>query len=146
MRKSAKVIAMLSSQWQASLDPEDASQNPDDFLFRWDGRFSENSKVTGGWKLVTEVAEVSEFDPAAKRHAQVRNPVVSSIVFRKGGATAEPTRVWSGDTLMDLEKLQALKMRVKPIGGSDYLFLEAGGFSKRNKPDWKSKWLVLKRE
>ena len=146
VRKSAKVIAMLSSQWQASLDPEDASQNPDDFLFRWDGRFSENSKVTGGWKLVTEVAEVSEFDPAAKRHAQARNPVVSSIVFRKGGATAEPTRVWSGDTLMDLEKLQALKMRVKPIGGSDYLFLEAGGFSKRHKPDWKSKWLVLKRE
>jgi hypothetical protein len=32
---------------------------------------------------------------------------------------------------------QALKRRLKTIGDSDYLFIEAGGFSTRNRPGWK---------
>ncbi len=55
------------------------------------------------------------------------------------------TRLWSGDTLMDLPRYEALKMKIKEIDGDDYLFLEAGGFSTRNPVGWQSKWYVLKR-
>lgn len=46
---------------------------------------------------------------------------------------------------MDLDKYQALKMTVEKVGARDYLFIETGGFSTRNKPGWKPKWLVLSR-
>ena len=47
---------------------------------------------------------------------------------------------------MDLTKYQALKMQLRNVAGTDHLFVEAGGFSTRNKPDWKSQWLVLARQ
>jgi hypothetical protein len=46
---------------------------------------------------------------------------------------------------MDLDRYQALKMSVKKIGGDDYLFIEAGGFSIRNPVDWQSPWYVMRR-
>ncbi|MGB2820063.1 MAG: hypothetical protein WBF17_03720, partial [Phycisphaerae bacterium] len=54
--------------------------------------------------------------------------------------------IWSGDTLMDLERNQALKMTVKTVGGSDYLFIEAGGFSARNPKGWQPPLYVMKRQ
>jgi hypothetical protein len=53
--KPAQVVPMLSSEWQAKLDLEDASQNPDEQLFRWDGKFTAHPKVEGEWKLVGQV-------------------------------------------------------------------------------------------
>jgi len=53
--------------------------------------------------------------------------------------------LWSGDILMDLTRYEALKMKIKNIDGEGYLFIEAGGFSARRKPGWKSPWYVLKR-
>jgi hypothetical protein len=53
--------------------------------------------------------------------------------------------IWSGDTLMDLDRNQALKMVTKDIGGTTYLFIEGGGFGGRNKPGWTSPWFVMKR-
>ena len=47
---------------------------------------------------------------------------------------------------MDLEKYQALKMKTVTIDGGEYLFMEEGEFSTRRNPDWKSKWIVLKRQ
>jgi hypothetical protein len=47
--------------------------------------------------------------------------------------------------LMDLNRYQALKMEVRRVGDAEYLFFESGGFSTRNKPDWKSPWFVMKR-
>ena len=143
--KSARVVPMMSSEWQAELNPEDASQNPDDFLFRWDGEFVTNPKVLGTWQIVTEVAEITEFDPEQKKPTRARNPVVSNITIKNGGMTGDSTWVWSGDRLMDLNKYQALRMEAHTLGGEDFLFVEAGGYSKRHKPDWKTKWLVLKR-
>ena len=144
--KSARVVPMLSAQWQARLDPEDASQNPDENLFRWDGGFAANRKVMGNWKLLTEVAEIAEFDPEQKKLARARNPLFSDVTFKDGGATADPTWAWSGEMLMDLNRYQALQMVSAKVGESEYLFIEAGGFSTRNKPGWKSKWLVLGRK
>jgi len=141
--ESAKVVPMLSSEWQAKLDPEDASQDPDDNLFRWDGEFVADPRMKGSWKVIAQVPEIAAFDPS--KRVRLRRPLFSVITFKDGGRTGDPTWVWSGDTLMDLNRYQALKMIVKEIGDSDYLFIEAGGFSRRNKPDWKSQWYVLKR-
>ena len=98
----------------------------------------------GSWNVIAEVAEFAEFDPAKKTN--VRRPLFSTITFKDGGATGDPTWVWSGGILMDLNKYQALKMEVRKVGAAEYLFVQAGGFSTRNKPDWKSKWLVLGRK
>ncbi len=46
---------------------------------------------------------------------------------------------------MDLNRYQALKMVTKNLGGADYLFIEAGGFSDKNPAGWKSPWIVMKR-
>ena len=46
---------------------------------------------------------------------------------------------------MDINKFQALKMKVQNIQGKDYLFVEVGGFGTRNKPGWKSQLLVLEK-
>jgi len=140
--RSAAVVPMLSSDWQAKLDPEDAAQNPDDNLFRWDGRFAVNPEIEGTWKLIAQVVEIAEFDPA-KRRGHVRNAPFATITLEEGGKTSESTWAWSGDTLMDLDRYQALKMQIRKVGDTDYLFVESGGFSSRHRPDWKSRWYVL---
>ena len=48
--------------------------------------------------------------------------------------------------LMDLSRYQALRMTLKPIGGTDYLFVEAGGFSDKNPVEWQSPLIVMKRK
>ena len=143
--KSAKVVPMLSSDWQAKQDPEVAENDPNDNRFRYDGKFVPNAKVMGSWKLIAQVTEVSEFD-AAKKPGPVRNPPFSAITLQDGGQTSQPTWAWSGDTLMDLDRYQALKMLVKKVGEAEYLFIESGGFSTRNKPDWRSRWYVLEKQ
>ncbi len=142
--RSAAVVPMQSSDWQANLNPEDASQEPDQFLFRWDGKFTANPKINGTWKIIAEVGEISEFDLEAKNQ-KARRPQVTTITFEEDGTTDSPTRVWSGDTLMDLDKYQALRMKTNIVGNTEYLFIEAGGFSNRHKPDWKTKWHVFTR-
>jgi len=141
--RSAAVVPMTSSDWQDKLDPEDASQDPDDNLFRWDGKFVANANVLDRWQVIAQVPQIDQFDPTKK--TRVNRPVFSSMTFKDGGRTGDPTWVWSGDVLMDLSRYQALKMIVKKTGDSDYLFIEAGGFSTRNRPGWKSQWYVLKR-
>ena len=88
--------------------------------------------------------EITEFDPA-KKTGNVRNSPFSTITLKNSGGTTDPTWVWSGDTLMDLNRYQALKMQVRKVDDADYLFIEVGGFGTRQKPDWKSPWYVLRR-
>ena len=133
---------MLSSAWQEKQDPEVAENDPNENLFRYDGTFVSNSRVKGAWKLIAEVAEISQFDPSKKRTG-VRNSPFTTIEFHDGGTTSEPTWAWSDQTLMDLNRYQALKMKAIEIAGNKYLFVESGGFSQRNKLGWKSRWHVL---
>jgi len=142
--KSATVVPMLSSEWQAMQDPDDREKSAAAVKFLWDGKFKPNSKVLGKWNLIAQVAELAEFDPEQKP-AKVRNALFSTITLKDGGKTADPTWLWSGDTLMDLNKYQALKMQVKKLNGHDYLFIESGGFSTRNAAPWKSPLYVMQR-
>jgi len=143
--KSATLVPMLSSQWQAKQDPNDREQSALAVKFRWDGQFIANPEILGNWKVITEVGEIAEFDPA-KKVGRARNPLFSTIMFKEDGRTKEPTWLWSADTLMDLNKYQALKIIPKTLAGNLYLFIESGGFGTRNKSGWKSKLLVLAKE
>ena len=140
-RKSAAVIPMLSSQWQALFDPESNELGEGEGMFRWDGKFTPNPAITGSWKLVGQVPEISDFDPAKKSPAI--KPVLSSITFNNDGSTKDPAWLWSGDMLMDLTRNQVLKMVTKEIDGKNHLFIESGGFGPKNPPGWKSTFLVF---
>jgi len=142
--KSASIVPMLSSQWQNMQDPEDREKSASAVKFRWDGQFINNPKIMGSWKIVAQVVDISDFDPEKK--TRVNRPLFSKMTFKDGGRTDNPVWAWSGDTLMDLTKFQALKMKPRNIDGNDYLLVEVGGFGTRNKPGWKSQLLVLVKE
>ena len=141
--KSAALVPMLSSQWQASQDPDDREKSASAVKFRWDGQFIPNPELAGSWEVIAQVAEMNDFDPARK--TRVNRPLFSSLSLKEGGKTNDPAWAWSGNTLMDLTRYQALRMVPVNLGGKDYLFVEAGGFGTRKKPGWKPKLLVLAR-
>ena len=117
--KSATVVAMLSSEWQSAQDPEDRERQANAVKFTYDGKFSPNARIVGQWKAVGAVKTIDEFSP--EKRLNPRSSKISSITFKSNGETDRATYVWSGDTLMDLTKYEALKMRVKEIDGQDYL-------------------------
>jgi hypothetical protein len=143
LRKSATVVAMLSSEWQAAQDPADRERQASAVKFRYDGRFVANADFVGGWKTLGVVRTIEEFTP--DKRLNPRGARIAGINFKDNGQTDNVTRLWSGNTLMDLTRYEALKMKIKEIDDEEYLFIEAGGFSTRNPADWKSQWYVLKK-
>ncbi len=141
--QSAVALPMMSSEWQAVQDPENTNIDPEQGKFEYDGKFIPNDKITGAWKTVSHVAKMDDFNPLKPN--QLSLAPIPSIDFKNDGRTEQALWIWSGDTLMDLERNQALKMVIKELGGTTYLFIEAGGFSSRNKADWDSPWFVMKR-
>jgi len=142
--RSATVVPMLSSEWQAKQDPDDRELQASAVKFLFDGKFIANPKVLGAWTTIDQVNTIDEFTLEKKRKSG--RPPFTAITFEDDGRTDKPTWVWSGDTLMDLTRYQALKMRAKTIDDADYLFVEAGGFSERHPAGWQSPWCVLKRQ
>jgi Family of unknown function (DUF6288) len=144
LRKSATIIPMLSATWQEKQDPNNKELNTRDDQFRYNGKFKANKNLLGLWSTIAVVPSSEAFDPA--------NPLDSSrapfkeITFKDNGLTDSGTVIWSGDILMDLSRYEALKMTPKTISGSDYLFVEVGGFSDKNPKGWKSPLCVLKRK
>jgi len=143
VRKSATVVAMLSSEWQAAQDPEDRERQAAAVKFRYDGKFVVNSDFLGDWKTVGVVKTIDEFMP--DKRLNPRGARFAGISFKDNGETDDATRLWSGDTLMDLARYEALAMKIKTINNEDYLFIEAGGFNARNAVGWQSSWYVMKR-
>ncbi len=143
VRKSATVVAMLSSQWQAAQDPADRERQAGAVKFLYDGKFVTNPKVVGGWRTMGVVKTIEEF--TTEKRMNPRGARFASIEFKPNGETDNAMRLWSGDTLMDLNRYEALQMKVKEIGGEDYLFIEAGGFGARNAVSWQSPWYVMKK-
>jgi len=69
----------------------------------------------------------------------------TKVTFKDGGETDSQLLIWTGDTLMNLDRNDVLKMTIKPENGTEYLFVESGGFSEKNPLGWKSSLIVLKR-
>jgi len=142
--KSATVVPMLSSQWQAKQDPDDREMQTEAVKFRYDGRFVANPKILGTWRIIDQVKSIDEFN-LDKKMTRGRPPF-AEMTFMDDGRTHKPTWIWSGDTLMDLNRYQALKMKIKTIDGGDYLFIEAGGFGTRKPKGWQPPLYVMKRQ
>jgi hypothetical protein len=143
-RKAAGFVPLLTSAWQAEQDPESSEAQGDDKLFRFDGRFVPDPRLTGTWTSVALVDEPAGFTPGDKPNPG-RSPW-RTLAFRDGGTTDSPARIWSGDTLIDLDRSEALKITPHSAGGADYLFIEAGGFGPKHPAGWKSQLVVLKRD
>jgi len=143
MVASATVYPMLSMKWQEKQNPDDKELQTESDKYLYDGKFAANPKVLGTWKVVDQVKAIDEFN--TEKRMNPGRPPFREITFKDKGQTNDMLWIWSGDTLMDLTRNQALKMTVKGIGEGDYLFLEAGGFSTRNPVGWKPPFYVMKR-
>jgi hypothetical protein len=141
--ESATVLPFITATWQEKQAAKDESL-VDDGKFRYNGNLVITRDILGSWAVIDKVASVEDFTPATVKNRNPRAPF-NSITFTDDGRTSHGFWLWSGDNLMDLDKYHALKMKVENVDGNDYLFIEAGGFSTRNKPDWKSQYYVLKR-
>lgn len=145
LRKSAAVIPMLTSEWQA-MQSEDAEQEEgeDDGRFRYSGEFEPNPELAGDWSLVAVVPDLGEFSPDGSHNT--RGAPFTSLTLKDDGLTDDDYRIWSGDMLMDIENFQAMRTHLHTEDGVRYLVVEAGGFSNRNRPDWTTNLLVMKQE
>jgi len=118
---------MRCTAWQATKDGND--------MFLYDGKFVSDKAVVGQWTLVGQVADVAAFSSAATP-AEVKDALITELTFGDDGFTSDERFGWSADTLMDVKERQALKMTIKGIDGTDYLFIESGGFSRKNRNTW----------
>ena len=125
------------------MDPADRERQTSAVKFLYDGKFVTNPSIRGHWKTIGSVNMIDEFKP--DKRLNPRGARFAAINFEDNGETDNATRLWSGDTLMDLTRYEALKMKIMTINNEDYLFIEVGGFSTRNPAGWQSKWYVLKR-
>jgi len=141
---SAKIVPMTSSDWQALQEPDRNDLDPDEGKYFWDGRFVKNPVLLCEWNTIAQVNHAGQFDPQRPRDAK-RAPF-AGITFESGGKTDDPLMIWTGSTLLDLEKNQALKIDARKIDGKRYLFIEAGGFHKNKGPDWRCPWVVLTKD
>jgi hypothetical protein len=143
VRKSSSVVAMLSSEWQTAQDPDDRERQASAVKYVYDGKFVPNSRLLGRWRTVGVVPAVDEFSTDKRMNA--RGARFQSMTFLDGGRTDSPVHVWSGNTLMDLSRYEALRIEARTIDGETILFVEVGGFNARHKVDWRSAWHVLRR-
>ena len=143
LRKAATFVPMLSSDWQTLQNPDNPPADPEEGKFRYDGKFTINPKVAGSWTTVAHVKSPAEFDPKAKPKPD-RSPL-RDIILNDDGSSNNSRWIWSATTLMDLENYAALKISPESIEGTDYLFIEAGGFGPKNPAGWQPQLMVLKR-
>jgi len=131
--------SLVSTEWQALQDPSRNSEDPEVGKYKWDGKLVANPAVLGAWTTIALVPSIEAFNPAKPVDAG-RAPL-KKITFLNDGKTGDACRFWTGNTLIDMEKLQALKMTTK----DDFLFIESGGFSEKNPVGWKTPIIVMKR-
>ncbi|MFK7851160.1 MAG: DUF6288 domain-containing protein [Akkermansiaceae bacterium] len=140
---SATRAPMRSAEWQANQDTM-RNTGAEDGMYVWDGKFVANSKVEGSWTKLGQVETIEEFEPDGPIKGSKQEPF-QEITLKDDGATEDGLIIWSDTRLLDLRKNQALKLTPKTIGGTDYLFIEIGGFQTKYGPDWKSPLYVMKR-
>ena len=144
--KSATVVPMLTSEWQANqlaAKQESGSQELENGAgkFAFDGNFVANAKLLGTWTSVGQVASIDGF-AAGKNFRRTR---AHARTFKRDGMTDSPTWIWSGHTLMDLTRYEALKIELRERDGEEYLLVEVGGFKANHRSGWPSPWTVMKR-
>lgn len=140
----ATTTAFMTSEWQAFQDPGRIVEEPDEGKYFWDGSFEANPSLLGSWKSISLVNAIHEFNPRTSKSR--RGIPFSKIILKGEGKTDHPQRLWSGKTLMDLQRGQALKMNIKIVNEKEYLVVEAGGFSSKQPVAWECPLVIFSRE
>lgn len=118
--KAMKLTPLATSAWQES------GRSDDKFLF--DGTFKPNKAIEGQWVQVGVLPAGETFTPEMKLRHEGRN-FFGTIDFKADGRTHSELLYYSGDMLLDLQRLQALKMTLKDIDATTYMFVETGNFA-----------------
>ena len=133
VRQTATTVGMKGDAWLAAYIEDNADDDPDDQLFRWDSRFVANDHITGTWKLLGVTTDPDGVDPG-NGLPSVRRPDFQTITFKDGGDTSLATRMWTGDILMNLDQYVAQRMLVKSVDGNEYLLIQSpDNFHRPNK-------------
>jgi len=127
IQRGKSLQPMRCTEWQTTKEDEDK--------YRHDGMFVRNKAVMGDWTQLGKVRNIGAFVPGAEVPSDTTWPL-QQLSLRDNGRTDKETMVWSGDRLMDLEAFVALRMTPMTIDGTDYLFIEAGGFSTKERKGW----------
>lgn len=141
--ESVTAKPMTSQQWQTLQDLDRNDHDPEAGKFVWDGTFVSNPALTGKWITAGYVASLSDFDPTKPREAN-RAPI-QELTLKPDGRTNDLLWLWSGNTLMNLRRNEALEMRVEKLNDTEFLFIQAGGFETKKGNGWKSPWFIMKR-
>ncbi len=144
--KGVQLVEMRDAEWQEWQDP-DTNIDPAENLFVWDGIFRDNPSAIGTWKVVDEVKEIRDFDPSSpQRPSRGWRPPVEEITLENDLYTGDPLFIWTGAKLLDIERLEALSVQQDRVRGTDYLFIQRGGFSPDHEAGWTSPWLVFEKQ
>jgi len=144
--RGLQLVGLRDLEWQASQDP-DSDMDTDEDLYIWDGQLSTNAAAIGSWKVVDEVAEISDFDPnSLQRPGRGWSPRLQQIELEHALATNDPMFVWTGSRLLDVQNKEALAVEHARVRDKDYLFIQAGGFSPDHPAEWTSPWLVFEKQ
>ncbi|MBT8038393.1 MAG: PDZ domain-containing protein [Verrucomicrobiae bacterium] len=155
VKSGLMLLPMQSSAWQQAQETDEPEMITDDGLFYYDGKFTPNPKLLATWTSIGQVNAIEQFAPG--KALDSTRPRYKSLTFKDNGFTDSSSHYWSGDILMEIlpgkAKPKALKMKILPIGGSDYLFIEAGGFTfyedrktYKQSRTWQCPWFVFKRK
>ena len=98
-------LPKLTSRWQAT------GKEADKYVC--DDNFVANKQVLGTWTVVDQVQTFGEFKVHKEKNPG--RPPFGRITFRDGGETDSASRIWTGNTLVDLGRGEALKMTVRPV-------------------------------
>jgi len=134
--KALENTTLRTAAWQASSDDSD--------LYQFDGSFDDNPDLQGTWNQVGEVPTIDDFAPdAGIRHN--RRARFQELTFKPNGHTNDRLVFHTDDQLLDPAYNQALQITVKDYDGTEYLFIEAGGFRPNKPSDWTPPLYVFKR-
>lgn len=143
-QKALPRMPMMCAVWQELQDSEASTADPNEGLYRYDGKFVDNSAIRGNWKIVDQVESIEEFTGDIKK--KILKLPFETISFNSQGKTSVQDYVWTGNILIALEKTEALAMTPKTINGKLYLFVESGGFGVKNPKGWQSPLFVMEKK
>ncbi|MBT8037795.1 MAG: PDZ domain-containing protein [Verrucomicrobiae bacterium] len=133
---------MMCSEWQQLQDPINKPE-PNEGKYHYNGRFIDNARLHGQWAVVDQIQDIADF--TGPRPDSPFASTSQTLTILPQGKTSRPKWIWSKNTLMALDKKEALDMRVKKIEGKDYLLLQGGGFSKDKPKGWQPSYLVMEK-
>jgi len=147
--KAAKMVPMLSAEWQARqfLTADEKDQDGDaSAKFKYKGDFLSNPTIVGEWQTVGMIDKLEDFD--VSKTLLMGRPDFRRLTLNKDGSTNIPTRLWTGFKLLNLNRFEVSRIKHQKINKKEYLFIELGKFggATGKTVGWTTPWHVMIRK